>query len=101
MLPCLWQALVNGQGWTATELWQVICWGPAALLGEPAEGLQAGSRRWLLFDPDAPTAWTGQDSLSRAANQPLLGRTLRGQIRASGLTAPESWALPATECPSG
>jgi dihydroorotase len=98
VLPCLWQALVNGQGWTAAELWQVLCWGPAALLGEPSEGLEAGSRRWLLFDPQAPVHWTGRDSLSRAANQPLLDQTLRGQVRATGLTAPETWILAAAAC---
>jgi dihydroorotase len=95
VLPCLWQVLVHQHGWTAAELWQVLCWGPAGLLGERVEGLEAGSRRWLLFDPEAPSPWTGPDSLSRAANQPLLGQTLRGQVRATGLTAPETWALPA------
>ncbi len=100
VLPCLWQELVNRQGWSAAELWQVLCWGPADLLGEPCESLQSGSQRWLLFDPQAPGAWTGRASLSRAANQPLLGETICGQVRASGLTAPESWTLPAAGCPS-
>jgi len=100
VLPCLWQELVKGQGWNAAELWQVLCWGPAALLGEQSEGLQSGSRRWLLFDPDAPFHWTERDSLSRAANQPLLGQTLWGQVLASGLTAQDGWTLPAAGCPS-
>jgi dihydroorotase len=100
VLPCLWQALVKGQGWSPAELWQVLCWGPAALLGEQSEGLQSGSQRWLLFDPEAPFHWTGRDSLSRAANQPMLGQRLLGQVRASGLTAPDDWTLPAAGCPS-
>ena len=101
VLPCLWQELVVQRGWSAAQLWQVLCWGPAALLGEACEGLLGGSRRWLLFDPQATAAWTGLDSLSRAANQPLLGGELRGQVRATGLTDPGSWTLPATGCPSG
>ncbi|QVL51848.1 MAG: dihydroorotase [Cyanobium sp. M30B3] len=100
VLPCLWRELVGGHGWSAAELWQVLCWGPAALLGEASEGLQSGSRRWLLFDPEATASWTARDSLSRAANQPLLGAAVRGQVRATGLTAPESWHLPAPGCPS-
>jgi dihydroorotase len=101
VLPRLWQELVAGQGWTAAELWDVLCWGPAALIGENREGLQSGSHRWLLFDPQATASWTGRDSLSQAANQPLLGTALRGQVRATGLTAPGSWSLPAAGCPSG
>jgi dihydroorotase len=101
VLPRLWQELVTGQGWTAAELWQVLSWGPADLLGESREGLQSGSRRWLLFDPQATASWTARDSLFRAANQPLLGTALRGQVRATGLTAPGSWSLPAAGCPSG
>jgi dihydroorotase len=95
VLPCLWHELVRGQGWSASELWQVLSWGPAALLGEQGEGLQAGSHRWLLFDPEASVPWSGTDSLSRAANQPLLGQTIRGAVRASGLTAAQNWTLPA------
>jgi len=120
VLPCLWQELVGNQGWSAAELWQVLAWGPATLLGEAPEHLQQGSRRWLLFDPEAPRPsrkqpsseqpsseqpssqkpWNGETSLSRAANQPLLGQTLRGQVRATGLTSPQSWTLPAPGCRS-
>ena len=100
VLPRLWQELVVGQGWSAAELWHVLCWGPAGLLGEAGEVLRQGSHRWLLFDPQARARWTGQDSLSRAANQPLLGSELRGQVRATGLTAPGSWSLPAAGCRS-
>ena len=75
-------------------------WVTAGLLGEAGEVLRQGSHRWLLFDPQARARWTGQDSLSRAANQPLLGSELRGQVRATGLTAPGSWSLPAAGCQS-
>lgn len=101
VLPCLWQELVQGHGWGAHELWQVLCWGPAAVLGDPAEGLQAGSRRWLLFDPEASWQWTGKGNLSRAANQPLLDQMIQGQVRASGLTARDCWTLPAAGCLPG
>jgi dihydroorotase len=55
--------------------------------------LEIGSRRWLLFDPEVPWTWQAHDSLSLAANQPLLGAALKGQIRATGLTEAEDWLL--------
>jgi dihydroorotase len=93
VLPQLWQELVARRGWTPAQLWQVLCWGGSQLLGETPERLEIGSRRWLLFDPEAPWTWKPQDSLSLAANQPLLGSALKGQIRATGLTGAEDWLL--------
>lgn len=93
VLPALWQELVERRGWTPQALWQVLCWGPARLLGEPAERLAVGSRRWILFDPAARWGWQRQQSLSRAANQPLLGSRITGALRASGLTPVASWQL--------
>lgn len=99
VLAALWQELVVRRQWSAAELWQGLCWGPAAVLGEPLPQLECGSQRWLLFDPLADWTWERSSSLSRAANQPLLGRQLQGQVRATGLTAPASWSLPAAGCP--
>ena len=93
VLPQLWQELVARRGWTPAQLWQVLCWGGSQLLGEPPERLEIGSRRWLLFDPEAPWTWQPHTSLSQAANQPLLGAALKGQIRATGLTEAENWLL--------
>ena len=93
VLPMLWQELVDGQGCTAEQLWQLLSWGGSELLGLPPERLQAGSRRWLLFDPAREWHWSGGSSLSRAANQPRLGEQIRGAVVASGLTAAESWWL--------
>ncbi|MBM5824355.1 MAG: dihydroorotase [Cyanobacteria bacterium M_surface_10_m2_119] len=99
VLPALWQELVVKRRWSPAELWQVLCWGPATLLGEEAPQLERGSQRWLLFDPLASWTWERSDSLSRAANQPLLGRSMRGQVRATGLTVPANWSLPAPGSP--
>ena len=93
VLPQLWQELVARRGWTPAQLWQVLSWGGSQLLGETPERLEIGSRRWLLFDPEAPWTWQPHDSLSLAANQPLLGAALKGQIRATGLTEAENWLL--------
>jgi dihydroorotase len=93
VLPQLWHELVTGRGWTPAQLWQVLCWGGSQLLGEPPERLEIGSRRWLLFDPEAPWTWKNNESLSLAANQPFLGADLKGQIRATGLTKAEDWLL--------
>ncbi len=95
VLPALWQELVVQRQWSAAELWQVLCWGPASVLGESAPQLEPGSHRWLLFDPTASWVWERSSSLSRAANQPLLGRSLQGLVRATGLTEPATWSLAA------
>ena len=101
VLSQLWQQLVAGRGWTPAQLWQVLSWGGSQLLGETPERLEIGSRRWLLFDPEAPWTWHPQESLSLAANQPLLGAALKGQIRATGLTKAEDWLLSASTRPCG
>ena len=93
VLPLLWHELVQGQGWSVSQLWQVLSWGGSRLLGQSPEQLQIGSRRWLLFDPQAQWAWQRGSALSLAANQPLLGSTITGQIRATGLVPPGSWQL--------
>lgn len=93
VLPALWHALVRGRGWSAAQLWQVLSWGPSGLLQQPAERLVAGSRRWLLFDPEAqPSAWGGGGG-SLAANQPGPPQACAGAVRATGLTAPDQWWL--------
>jgi dihydroorotase len=93
VLPLLWQELVEGQGCAVEQLWQLLSWGGSALLGLPPERLQAGSRRWLLFDPGRQWTWTAAASLSLAANQPRLGESIRGAVVATGLREPSSWSL--------
>lgn len=93
VLPLLWQELVQERGWSIHQLWQVLSWGASQLLGQEPEHLQPGSRRWLLFDPQARWIWQRQEALSLAANQPLLGSTITGQVRATGLGAPGTWQL--------
>ena len=93
VLPQLWQELVQERGWSIHQLWQVLSWGGSRLLGQEPERLQPGSRRWLLFDPSARWPFQPQTALSLAANQPLLGSTITGQVRATGLAAPGTWQL--------
>lgn len=94
VLTLLWQELVQGRGWTPEQLWQVLCWGPSAFLGEPPERLQPGSQRWLLFDPEHRWSWEPRHCQSQAANQPFWERPLRGKVVASGLSAAQGWDLP-------
>lgn len=101
VLPLLWQELVGRRCWPVEQLWQALSWGGSELLGLPPEQLQAGSRRWLLFDPDPAWTWEPTSSLSRAANQPLWGQTVRGGIRATGLTPADHWWLSPLADPSG
>ena len=90
VLPALWQALVAGDGWQPSELWQALSWGPSAFLGQDPESLRAGTQRWLLFDPEqAHQPRPG----SLAANGPLPAAGLKGQVLASGLLPPAQWSL--------
>ncbi|TVS02991.1 MAG: dihydroorotase [Cyanobium sp. PLM2.Bin73] len=95
VLPLLWQELVEGQGCPVERLWELLSWGGSAVLGLDPERLEAGSRRWLLFDPGRVWRWNAATSLSLAANQPRLGESIRGAVLATGLTEPASWALTA------
>ena len=72
------------------ELWRVLCFGPAAQLGLEAPGLELGSRRWLLFDPQR--RWRPADDAlgPKAANQPFATAELTGQVLACGLD-PQLW----------
>jgi len=93
VLPLLWQELVVRGGWTSAELWRVLCWQPARLLGLEPPALKPGSRHWLLFDPHCRWTLEPGDSPSLAANQPGLGRALSGRLRATGLTGAGQWQL--------
>ena len=90
VLPSLWQELVEGDGWSADQLWQVLCFGPASMLGLEPPTLQLGSDRWMLFDPSQ--VWSAQEDpyAPLAANQPLCRSTLKGQVVATGLN-PQLW----------
>jgi dihydroorotase len=93
VLPLLWQELVEGRGCPVAQLWQLLSWGGSALLGLDPERLEIGSRRWLLFDPRAAWTWTAAESLSRAANLPLLGERVCGKVVACGLTPVGDWQV--------
>ncbi|MFM7315019.1 MAG: hypothetical protein ACKO0M_17985 [Cyanobium sp.] len=93
VLPGLWQELVVTAGWGVAQLWQVLCFGPASLLGLPAPALAVGSRDWVLFDPERRWRPAADPWGPLAANQPLAGEELCGQVIAAGLS-PELWRLP-------
>lgn len=94
VLPLLWHALVEAGGWSIQQLWQGLCWGPCAVLGLPPELLNAGSHRWLLYDPGAHWTWSAASRGSLAANQPLAdGTAINGLVRATGLLPQASWQL--------
>lgn len=94
VLPLLWQALVVDDGWPVDQLWQALCWGPAAVLGLQPDGLTIQSRRWLLFDPQARWPWPATGNGSQAANLPYpSGREMIGLVRASGLQPASHWQL--------
>ena len=87
VLPALWNALVQSGHWSAEDLWQALSFGPSALIDQPPEQLEQGSRRWLLFDPEKHwTIQTNTPGAPRAANVPWLGRELRGRVVACGLS---------------
>ena len=94
VLPCLWRELVQLRGWSASRLWDRLCWGPARFLGLEPERLQTGSRRWILFDPAAPPCWTADGAISLAANHPRPPGGGQGAIVASGLRGSQGWWAP-------
>jgi dihydroorotase len=90
VLPALWSSLVDQDGWSVEELWQVLSWGPSRFLGLDPERLQAGSDRWLLWDPLAPPL---ERPGTLAANRPLALAGLRGAMRAAGPLPQHQWRL--------
>ena len=94
VLPLLWQVLVVENGWRPEQLWQALCWGPAAFLGLDQPILQAPSQRWILFDPTAPRAVADRRAGSLAANPPPQLGSGRGALVASGLRGPGGWWEP-------
>jgi len=93
VLPCLWQELVERGGWSLEQLWQALCFGPAALLGLEPPRLETGGRGWLLFDPHCRWNAAEDDRAPLAANQPLAQASLIGRVLATGLS-PELWRGP-------
>lgn len=98
VLPLLWQELVVNRGWSAAQLWQVLCWGGCRFLGLEPSSLQPGSRDWILFDPAAAAGFDPGEDPSLAANRPdRHGPQGRGRVIASGFIAPERWSLPGNQ----
>jgi dihydroorotase len=85
VLPALWQELVVRRGWQAADLWRVLCWGPAQVLGLAPALLCTGSRDWILFDPQQQWQPWQEPDASLAANQPLRRQELTGRVLASGI----------------
>ena len=94
VLPLLWQALVVEAGWGVEPLWQALCWGPAAFLGLHPPSLQPLSRRWILFDPTAPSGSDHGQGESLAANRPPQLGSGQGALVGSGLRGPAGWWAP-------
>jgi dihydroorotase len=85
VLPGLWQELVVQRGWSAAQLWRVLCFGPARLLGLEPPSLRLGSDQWVLFDPHRQWIPAHDPWGPMAANQPGAAGPLTGQVLASGL----------------
>ena len=86
VLAALWNAVVRPGRWTKEDIWQALSFGPSALIDQPPEQLEQGSRRWLVFDPDQRWSISSNNpGAPRAANIPWLGRELRGRVVACGL----------------
>ena len=92
VLPALWHELVVQRQWPAERLWDRLCWGPARFLGLEPETLRSGSRRWILFDPQAGA--TPESGGSLAANHPRAPGGCQGAIVASGLRGSAGWWAP-------
>ncbi|MDC3118539.1 dihydroorotase [Prochlorococcus sp. AH-716-K03] len=86
VLPLLWEEFVNKRAWPISKLWKYLSFNPSNLLGIMEEKLSLGSKRWLIFDPDAK--WLnnqinlGYDSPS---NFPMKNRLIKGKVIEVGL----------------
>ncbi len=86
VLPLLWEEFVNKRAWPISKLWKYLSFNPSKLLGIMEEKLSLGSKRWLIFDPDAK--WLnnqinlGYDSPS---NFPMKNRLIKGKVIEVGL----------------
>lgn len=96
VLAALWRELVERRGWAPSLLWDRLSWGPSRLLGLEPETLEPGSRRWILFSPQASLQPLGSSSL--AANHPQPPGGFQGAIVANGLIGERGWWAP--EVPS-
>ena len=85
VLPALWQERVVQRGWPAADLWRLLCWGPAQVLGLAPPLLSLGSRDWILFDPAQRWLPDQEPDASLAANQPWRAQELTGRVLATGL----------------
>lgn len=92
VLPALWAELVDRRRWSPALLWERISWGPSRFLGLEPERLIAGSRRWILFDPQAEADRDGPGS--RACNHGQPPRGGQGAVVASGLRGEAGWWAP-------
>ena len=86
VLPLLWEEFVNKRDWPISKLWKYLSFNPSKLLGINQEKLSLGSKRWLMFDPDAK--WInnqinlGYDSPS---NFPKKNELIKGKVIHVGL----------------
>ena len=53
VLPLLWEEFIRKRDWPIPKLWKYLSFNPSNLLGIMQEQLSIGSKRWLIFDPDA------------------------------------------------
>ncbi len=88
VLPSLWQELIEKSNWSIEQLWEAISFGPSKILKLPAEKLEIGSNRWLLFDPTKK--WVQKNNhieggYKSSSNQPWEGKQITGKVIACGL----------------
>ncbi len=86
VLPLLWEEFIRKRDWPIPKLWKYLSFNPSNLLGIMQEQLSIGSKRWLIFDPDAK--WLnnqinlGYDSPS---NFPKKNKLINGKVIHVGL----------------
>ncbi|WP_152557276.1 MULTISPECIES: dihydroorotase [Prochlorococcus] len=86
VLPSLWEELIQNNGWSVEELWQVLSFGPSEILALPTERLKIGSNRWLLFDPAKNlNKISHQNPIGLNSNEPLRVDNFIGGVEACGL----------------
>ncbi len=87
VLPLLWKELIIKSGFSISELWEKISFGPSKILKTKEEKLAKNSNRWLLYDPYQK--WVQKSNGTNSiisTNQPFEKQEIEGKIIDCGLS---------------
>ncbi len=79
-LAMLWQGLVVSEQLSAIALWQALSSGPAKCVQQSVASVEAGTSKYVLFDPTIEWRVNAGNLKSRSHNTHLLNQTIQGRV---------------------